>query len=206
MRRIFKATLFMAVAFALLAAPVFAQGSPIDKGTFQLGGSIGFASFSGDLYENSDGDGQTAILVNPRVGYFVIPNLSAGAEIGFTSWSQGDGTMSEISIGPAVVYYFDLDKANTEPKGKIYPYLGISFTYNQITTNSGGSGAQDNKWTSTTFSVGGGAAYMISGAVGVFAERRANDHLLLEGWAALVVLPGEFVVCRHLNLLVGLLH
>ncbi len=165
-----RLVLIVLASLLLMAASVFAQGSPIDKGTFQLGGSIGFASTSGDLYENADGDGQTAILVNPRVGYFVIPNLSAGAEIGFTSVSQGDATFSEISIGPAVAYYFDLDKANTEPKGKIYPYLGISFTYNQITTNSGGSGAQDNKWTSTTFSVGGGAAYMISGAVGVFAE------------------------------------
>lgn len=165
-----RLVLIILASLLLMAASVFAQGSPIDKGTFQLGGSIGFASASGDLYENADGDGQTAILVNPRVGYFVIPNLMAGAEIGFTSMSHGDATFSQISIGPAVAYYFDLDKANTEPKGKIYPYLGISFTYNQITTNSGASGAEDNKWTNTTFSVGGGAAYMLSGAVGIFAE------------------------------------
>jgi hypothetical protein len=162
--------IFLTAVFALLTAPVFAQVSPIDKGSMQLEGGIVFNSLSGDLYENSNDEGQTFFAVRPGAFYFVIPNLAVGAELDFSTWSQGDANTAEIGIGPKVLYAFDLDKSRTEVKGKIYPFVGAAFIYTSITQNSGASGAGDVKSSMTRMSLGAGALYMISSAVAVSAS------------------------------------
>jgi len=109
-------------------------------------------------------------MVTPNMGYFVIPNLEIGGQLIYGSDSQGDASNTIFGIGPAVAYYFDLDKTNTEAKGKIYPYLGAAFLYDMMTFNNGQPGAEDIKWRTTTFSLRGGAAFMLSGAVGVYGQ------------------------------------
>lgn len=170
MKRTITTMIFLTAVFALLTAPVFAQVSPIDKGSIQLEGGIVFNSFSGDMYENSNDEGQTFFAVRPGVFYFVIPNLAVGAELDFNTWSQGDANAAEIGIGPKVVYAFNLDKSRTEVKGKIYPFVAAAFLYASRTQNSGVSGAQDFKSSMTRIALGGGAFYMISSAVAISAR------------------------------------
>lgn len=158
------------VSFLVVTTAVLAQTSPIDKGAIQLGGGISFHSYSGDLYENSNDDGITEILMSPAFGYFIMPGLTIGGELTFGSASQGDESTSMLRIGPAVTYYFDLDQTRTEVRGKIYPYLGLAFLYNMMTFSSGVPGDEDVKWRQTTFSLRGGASFMVSGAVGIYGQ------------------------------------
>jgi hypothetical protein len=165
-----KLILTTILSLVVATAAVFAQTSPIDKGAMQLGGGISFHSYSGDLYENQDEDGVTEIILAPEFGYFVIPGLTIGGELVFGSASQGDQSSSVLGIGPAVAYYFDMDQTRTEVKGKVYPYLGLAFLYNTISYSSGDPGDEDDKWRQTTFSLRGGAAFMVSGAVGIYGQ------------------------------------
>jgi hypothetical protein len=109
-------------------------------------------------------------MIAPEFGYFVAPGLTIGGELAFGSASQGDESSTILGIGPAVAYYFDMDPTRTEVKGKIYPYLGLAFLYGTITYNSGDPGDEDVKWRMTTFSLRGGAAFMVSGAVGIYGQ------------------------------------
>ena len=58
----------------LLFAParVAAQEGPTDRGSVVLGGSISWSSLGGELYEDSDEERYTSILLNPVALFFVV--------------------------------------------------------------------------------------------------------------------------------------
>jgi hypothetical protein len=169
--------LILTAIFALLlSGAAFAQG-PIDKGSLQLGGGISFQSWGGDLYENGDGDGETDIEFNPFVNYFITNGLAIGGEIQFFSASQGDAKASGFGIGPQISYYFNVGQA-TETKGRIFPYIGASFTYLSTTSNGGDPTDVDIKFSGTEIGLFGGADYMLNNYVAVFGQLEYDMHSL----------------------------
>jgi len=176
-----RLVLIVLTSLLLMASSVFAQGSPIDKGSILAEGGFAFSSLGGDSYkyldenlEEQDG-GATLITFNPRGGYFVMPGLAVGGTIILQKMSLDYGapdnaTQTDFGIGPGVKYYFNLDKSRTEVKGAIYPYVTGAFVYNTRTANSGSANAEDYKWSGTAIIFEGGGIYMVSNAVGIFGQ------------------------------------
>lgn len=154
------------VALALLSASAFGQNSPIAKKTWQLSGGISFSSYSGDLYKVGDKN-PTLFMFNPGASYFIIDGLAVGAKLLYSHASVGDASTSNFGIGPQAAYYFNINKEKSG-KGVLYPYLGIAFLYTQTTDKS--TGEPDHKDRLTTFSLDGGAAYMLTNSVGLFGQ------------------------------------
>ena len=136
----------------LIAAPALFAQDALMKGAWDLGGGFSFTSASGDLYENADGDAQTVITFAPDLGYFLMDNLSLGVLLSFSSWSQGDAKSSNLMFGPRVAYYM-------AAMGPGNPYLHLSYIFGSSTSNSGASGAEDIK--SSTSDLGLGVGYLI---------------------------------------------
>jgi len=170
-----KTVLTIFAACMLLSGIAFAQDSPIDKGSFQLGGGISFFNYGGDYYENSDGDALTMFEFDPAFHYFFIDGLAVGARLSFANATQGDYKVSEFGFGPEARYYFSVGQ-RTETKGSIFPYLGAGFTYESLTSNNGFPGAEDDKFTATEIAFFGGATYMLSSAVGLFGQLEYDMH------------------------------
>jgi len=154
----------------LLSFGAYAQTGPIDKGSIMLGGGFQYTSASGDLYENFDGDGPTTMIFSPSFGYFFIPSLAFGIDMDLTSTSLGDYSMSDMGVGPTVMYFFDLKKDEKDSKGKIYPYVGAGFYYVTSTMDSGDPDSEEAKKSGTRIVAAGGATFMLSSAVGAYGE------------------------------------
>jgi hypothetical protein len=136
-----------------------ATGGATDKGSILVYGmtSAGFTSSSGDLYENSDGDAQTTISFYPAGMYFFMPNLAIGGAVDFTNWSWGDFSETDICIGPAVAYFFNMNGSS------IQPYVGGSFGYLSRSWDNGTADGTDDGFSFTGM---GGAVFMAGDHVG----------------------------------------
>ncbi len=146
-----KCTAICCILFLLLSGAALAQKQyPVDKGSIQLSGS---ASFTSQGYETSDND-LTTVQLNTVAGYFIIPNLLAGANLAFIHQSIGDESSTLFGIGPKVAYYFG------EADSQIYPYLTGSFLYFSLS----------DAYTETAFFIGGGAVFMAAEHIGFTAE------------------------------------
>ncbi len=66
-------------------------GAQVNKGAWMVGGSLSMES----------SEGETAVKIEPQVGYFLINNLALGAN--FNIDFEGDET--ETNVGPFVRYY-----------------------------------------------------------------------------------------------------
>jgi hypothetical protein len=150
---IFITVLLCGVSFAV------ASGGPVDKGSILVLGmtSAGFASESGDLYENMDGDGLTSISFYPAGLYFFMPNLAIGASVDICNESQGDWSTTDITIGPEVAYFFNLEGSS------IIPYVGASFGYMSDSWDDGTDNGTDDGFSFTGM---GGAVLMAGNHVG----------------------------------------
>lgn len=139
-----------------------ATGGPTDKGSCLVYGmtNAGFASNSGDLYENEEGDALTAISFSPAGMHFFMPNLAIGAALDFLYSSQGDYSTTEICVGPAVAYFFGMNGS------AIRPYVGGAFGYLRNSRDDGTDDATDDGFSFTGM---GGAVFM------------AGDHLGFSG-------------------------
>ena len=61
MKNLFRVLFVFTVITLFTSGMILAQSSPTDKGSKMIAGELAFSSASGDLYENSDGDGVTSI-------------------------------------------------------------------------------------------------------------------------------------------------
>lgn len=97
-----------------------------EKGKLLLGAS----SNSGLSFQSQDGaeDNLVSFSLNAQGGYFVIDNLAAGLNLGFSTSSQGDFSNTTLSIGPFARYYFD------------NVFFGANFS---ITNTNGDNGISD---------------------------------------------------------------
>ncbi|MEE4311168.1 MAG: hypothetical protein V2J62_04810 [candidate division KSB1 bacterium] len=158
MKKTFRVLFVFTVITLFTSGLILAQSSPIDKGSKIIAGELAFSSASGDLYENSDGDGVTSIEADPFFAYFIAPGLAVGANLLFESESQGDYSQSGWGIGPRVIYFIGSN-------GPTYPYVDVSFLY---MSGSWDTGENDYSWSGNMIRFGGGVMHMITSSVGLF--------------------------------------
>jgi outer membrane protein len=132
------------VLIVLLSSFVIAQQG-IMKGSYTVGGNIGFSTYS---VEDSEND-QTTFTFMPNLGYFFIDQLYTGIQLQYIHQSVGDYSSNSYGIGPEVRYYFIVDKIN--------PFLGLRYTYNK-----GTAGDDDIEITNTQFTMSGGVDYFVT--------------------------------------------
>jgi hypothetical protein len=159
-----KACYIIFVSFLLVGVNIaFAAENAVDKGSFLLAGASGasFASASGDLWENEEGDGQTMFSFHPTAMYFFMPNFAVGATVGFQNLSQGDDSITEMMFGPKVAYFFTLTDSN------IHPFLAASGGYYSRTLDESGDECTLDGF---QFSGMGGAVFMLGDHVGLTGE------------------------------------
>lgn len=180
--------LLTALAITLMAVAAYAQpAGPIDKGAWMVGGDAFFSTQSGDLYEGGMEESQTTISFMPNVAYFIMPNLAIGAELQFENFSWGDYKTSQFGIGPAISYFFNMDKTRTDLKGAFVPYIRAFAAYGSLKTESPELDDDLNvvivEETNTLMQFGGqgGAMFFLSNNVAAdFAVRFSSDNLSLD--------------------------
>lgn len=86
------------------------------KGTWELGGTVGFSS-STPVYGSSTGTASTTFQLSPQGGYFITDNFELGLiPLQYTSMSSGGYTYSWFNFMLAPTWNFDL-------QSNIYPYV-----------------------------------------------------------------------------------
>ena len=132
----------IAVSLFIFASNLFAQ-SAISKGSYTIGGSIGYTNTSID----GNSDSHSYFYFNPSCGYFFINNFYTGLSLSYTHTSYGATTENTIGLGPSIRYYFAVEKLN--------PFLGISYSYNKSTYGN-------DEYSNTEFTLSGGADYFVN--------------------------------------------
>jgi hypothetical protein len=110
--------LFTSLAALWLCLAVSSSFAQTSKGTFLLGGALGFSrghtSAAYNYSATSSKEKQSTIGIDPNVSYFVIDHLSVGLVTPLTyMWYKPDGadqktTYTSYSVGPLIRYYFPL--------------------------------------------------------------------------------------------------
>ena len=158
---------FLLLLFILFAVPAFAADNPVDKGNFVVSMPIlSYSQASGDLYENTEGDGSTTTSLmageyEMGVQYFVIPNLAVGGILGYSRWERDDSSSTTLTFGPMVNYFF---KTGND---KLFPYVGAGYIYEKFKYDNGNS---TYKSTSSSLVLQGGAAFMLGKNLAVYGE------------------------------------
>jgi outer membrane protein len=115
---------------SVLLVFVFTGFCQTQKGSWLLGGNIEYSSISSK--ENGNGSGSTSVFqFNPKAGLFVVNNFAVILNTTYTSLS-GDGFSDHnLSIGPAVRYYFPGSE-----KLKFFVGAGMGFGSSSDTHNT----------------------------------------------------------------------
>lgn len=100
-----------------------AQQYAIDKKATIISGMGIFSSQSGDLFEDTNGNGYTTVTFNPTVNHFVTKNFFLGGGFEISTESQGTYHSNAIGIGPQLGY------ALGGPNSLVYPYLDLGISY-----------------------------------------------------------------------------
>ncbi|MHA2123446.1 MAG: opacity family porin [Promethearchaeota archaeon] len=95
------------------------------KGTIELGGTIGFESET-EVYDGETADESTTkFSFSPLLGYFIINGLEFGLIPIYETSSHGDNSDSMFGIFFAPQYHFDIESP-------VYPYIGGMVGYNSF--------------------------------------------------------------------------
>jgi len=135
-----------------LCAQEYGPQYAVDKGSFMVAGSAGFASFGGDAY--GGGDRVTVISFRPSLVYFAIPNVGVGGQIEFERTSFADEDRTFYGIGPVLSYFIGNETS------RILPHFAISFLW----------GKQTDSFSQTVVHLGAGGTYLLIPQVGISAE------------------------------------
>jgi hypothetical protein len=163
-------TLGMSIVFVVNLA---AQQSPIDKGSKMLAGGLSITTDN----INSDRNNYTSIIINPSIGVFVNRGFLLGGTLVFEHFPAGYGSETATGLGPEFRYYFNPKRSKAEIKGSIFPYLRSSLLYLWISDKIDGYyyfPAETHKSNQFEWSLGAGADYMLSNAVGLFFDLSVN--------------------------------
>lgn len=162
------------VAAAALALPSAALAFKLQKpefpegGTFTFGGNLNFNSTTTEVeLDGVDGSSETSTTefgIQPRIGYFVIPNLEIGVGLGYRSTTTepegGDEVeTSGFNVGLYAAYYFRFLEGNA-----LYPYVGVGFDYFSETPG------EDTEVSGTDIRPGIGLALAIGSRTGGFMK------------------------------------
>ena len=135
--------LFVIGLFFLLYSTIFSQ-TPLESGTFSLGGSISFSSTSDDRTPEND----TEFIFNPQFGYFLFYNFYAAVTVNYSTFKSEHVWEESIGVGPELRYYFGSEN--------LKPFVGVGYAYNK-TENSW----FENNVYSDEIKLKGGANYFV---------------------------------------------
>jgi outer membrane protein len=157
----------------LITIFTFAVSAQTEKGSISISGR---SSFEGAYFSNrikganiniSDRyamsvDGYS-ITITPSIGYFVIDNLSVGAQSSF-SITDGDyqSKTSQFVLMPTVAYYFPT-------KGPVKPFVAIGAGYTNISMELSlqGSNVDNMSFGGFAFAGGAGAAFFVRNNISI---------------------------------------
>jgi len=172
----FSAFLMAASFILLFGMPAFGQQYPTDKGSKMLLGEVSFTSQSGDLYENSDGDGSTTLSIRPSFGVFIVPGFAIAGDLIYDRTAQANVSYTVFGIAPKVTYFIGGNKKPAAIKGSTLPFVGLGFGYVSHTSKStwenwaSSQEALESTTNGTVIVLGGGILHMLSGSLGMVGE------------------------------------
>lgn len=104
------------------------------KGTWELGGSVGFISSTSVYAGTTDPNGaSTTFSISPEAGYLVTDNFEVGLmPFSYTSFSYNGNSASQFSFLVVPAWNFDL-------QSHIYPYVQAMIGYGTISPSGGSS-------------------------------------------------------------------
>ncbi|MEM1042845.1 MAG: hypothetical protein AAGI91_09465 [Bacteroidota bacterium] len=159
--------LLLLVAVSLLAPSALAQRGLLDRGTVQLGGTVGFARLGGDLQANADGSRTSAVVLDPRFGFFLADRLALGTTLAYETTSSNVTDTSILTVGPNLSYYFG------RPPRPFYPFVTALVGYSRASTDfATPAGDPPLAFRASGFALGAGLGvlYLVSSRVGVTGE------------------------------------
>jgi len=157
-----KTHILVCCALLLVSDNSPAADAPFDVGSINLTGNVYYMNQTGDIYENSDGDGTNTVTITPGFGYFIAPGLMLGGMIDFKKISLGEYSESTLAVGPRVAYYFGANRDRSVISGAVYPYFSWFATIGSIDY----AYLSDNV-TAKSVGVTGGIVVMLSTSVGL---------------------------------------
>jgi hypothetical protein len=95
METLMKKYLFLAVVLTLITT--LAEAANINKGDWELGGSVSFSHLRGNDTSS------TTYRLSPTAQYFLADHFSAGLSLSFVDWTGGG---SYFDVGPEFTRYF----------------------------------------------------------------------------------------------------
>lgn len=169
---------------ALMMSSAYAQ---LEKGTFRLGGTMGFSSSTTSYSYSSTFLGSdykvTSFSFNPNVSYFLVKQLSIGlalpCSIGKTSSGGADTNVNSFSAGPMIRYYFPFNKMAVFPE---FQYtLGQQTNKGPVYSPSTGTISDATiKSTLSMLRAGLGVTYFLNSNIGIegmlYYSRNDNNY------------------------------
>ena len=163
----------IALFFSLTASVCSGADYAIDKGSDMFTLTAGFVSAAGDLYEDSEGNSYTTLLIMPGWARFAVSNIAFGGDFLLLNSKQGDTGISTLGLGPKIVCFFGGQDR------KSYPFATAGLYYLRNTTDYGD---RDYTVSGTRVKFGGGASIMVADHLGLLMEASYNlDNLKAEG-------------------------
>ncbi len=156
------------LALLVLTAAGQAADWEFDKGSVELSGAISLESRDGELYENYEGDSPDIFILSLGYQYFVRSGFSIGGNIEIDTWSENDFGSREISLGPALTYYFGNENLNIWHQvgtNRSSPFVGIGFMYGvekysyKYDFSRGDYSSSEINYTSTTIQLTTGVSF-----------------------------------------------
>jgi hypothetical protein len=131
--------LFIVIIVIFSTVLANAQRYPTIKGGSIYNYACAFSSSSGELYGD---EGLTTFTLGLDVSWFIENGFACGGNGSILYLKQGDSEHTSYGIGPQLAYYFGSNTIPDTIKGKVYPYIKISYLFNGIesgssTTNGG---------------------------------------------------------------------
>ena len=178
MRASWCASAIAVVMVALFLGQAVGQDYPIDRGSSIVGGAFAFSSMGGDLYE-AQGGRTTVAAASADLSYFVSPGVALGGVFALARTSVGSSTSLSWGIGPQGTLFIG---AGSRPQivGTIYPFFQIGVIYQR---GSSDEYYEDQDFSGTTISLGGGFVRMFSRDVGLSVEMTYDiDNMSFESY------------------------
>jgi hypothetical protein len=140
-----------------------AAETPISQGSRIVAGSVSFDSRGGEFYEDANGKRETEWRLFPSGGYFVKDRLAMTLLVELSSVKQGKFLDQLWALGPAVRYFFDLDK---DRPGGTYMFVSGAYLIGQYIHDSAEILEEREQYSLQGFRVDTGFIYMLSRSVG----------------------------------------
>ena len=176
-----KRILMVFTGLLLCAGNVYGGEYPVDRGSAMFSGMFTFANYSGELYEDYDGNSTTMVTLAPSVLTFIVPNFALGGNMVFSRNSTGDDNITSVAFGPKFAFFVG------KQDSKVYPFFGMGINYVTATASYVWYDWDDRRHketdtaTGTNFFFSAGVAMMVGRNLAVVFEGSFNHNNLEPG-------------------------